>query len=87
LGVVSFFVEGLCFEPTNECGNNAPSFVALAYLPQQLLSNAELALLAISMMVINVLGKEAYITALGLHELCLIKNLIPSWASPVRKRV
>jgi hypothetical protein len=38
-------------------------------------------------MVINVLGKEAYIAALGLHRLCLVKNLTPLRASPVRKRV
>jgi hypothetical protein len=52
-----------------------------------LLSNTELALLAISTMVINVLGNEAYITASELHGLCLIKNLTPLWASPMRKRV
>jgi hypothetical protein len=32
-------------------------------------------------------GREAYISALGLHGLHLIKNLTPSQASPVRKRV
>jgi hypothetical protein len=32
-------------------------------------------------------GRKAYINASGLHELCLIKNLTPSRASPVRKRV
>jgi hypothetical protein len=47
----------------------------------------ELALLAISMMVINILGNEAYIIASGLHELYHIKNLMASWASHVRKRV
>jgi hypothetical protein len=36
---------------------------------------------------ISVLGKEAYITSLGLHVLHLIKNLTPSRASPIRKRV
>jgi hypothetical protein len=36
---------------------------------------------------IDVLGKEAYITASGLHGLRFIKSLTPSWASPVRKRV
>jgi hypothetical protein len=46
----------------------------------------ELALLAISMMVINVLGNEAYTIASGLHEACLIKNLMSSRAFPVRKR-
>jgi hypothetical protein len=61
--------------------------VALVYLAYQLLSNTGLALLAISMMVINVLGNEAYIIASGLHGLCLVKNLMPSWASPVGKRV
>jgi hypothetical protein len=39
------------------------------------------------MMVINILEKEDYITALGLHGLCLVKNIMPSWASPVRKSV
>jgi hypothetical protein len=51
------------------------------------LSNTKLALLAILMMVITFLGNEAYIIALGLHGLRLIKNLTPSRASPVRKRV
>jgi hypothetical protein len=51
------------------------------------LSNTELVLLAISTMVINVLGNEAYIIVLGLHEVCLIKNLTPSRSSLVRKRV
>jgi hypothetical protein len=32
-------------------------------------------------------GKEAYIIASGLHGLRLIKNLTPSRASPMRKRV
>jgi hypothetical protein len=50
------------------------------------MSNAKLALLAISMEVINILGKEAYIVASGLHGHCLIKNLTPSWAFLVRKR-
>jgi hypothetical protein len=44
-------IGGLCFEPTNEGCNNAPSFMALAYLAHQLLSNTELALLVISTMV------------------------------------
>jgi hypothetical protein len=48
--------------------------------------NTELALLAISIVVTNDLGKEAYISFSGLHGLCLIKNLMPSRASPVRKR-
>jgi hypothetical protein len=51
------------------------------------LSSTELALLAISVMTINVLGNNAYITASGLHGLRLVKNLTPSQASPVRKRV
>jgi hypothetical protein len=51
--VVCFFIRGHCFEPTNEGCNNAPSFVALASLAQQLLSNTELAVLAILMMVIT----------------------------------
>jgi hypothetical protein len=59
--------------------------MTLAYLAYQLLSNTELVLLAISTMVINVLGNEAYIIASGLHGLRLIKNLTPSWASPMRK--
>jgi hypothetical protein len=33
------------------------------------------------------LGNEAYIIASGLHGLYLIKNLTPSRASPMRKRV
>jgi hypothetical protein len=32
-------------------------------------------------------GKEVYITASGLHELHLVKNLMPSRAFPVRKSV
>jgi hypothetical protein len=32
-------------------------------------------------------GRKAYISASGLHGLHLTKNLTPSWASPVRKRV
>jgi hypothetical protein len=32
-------------------------------------------------------GNKAYIIALGLHGLRLVKNLMPSWTSPVRKRV
>jgi hypothetical protein len=55
--VASFFIGGLCFEPMNEGCNNVPSFVALAYQAYQLLSNTELVLLAISTMVINVLGE------------------------------
>jgi hypothetical protein len=51
------------------------------------LSNMELALLVISTMVINILGNEAYIIASTLRGLRLVKNLTPSWASPVRKRV
>jgi hypothetical protein len=47
----------------------------------------ELALLGISMVVTDDFGKEAYISALGLHGLRLIENLMPLWASPVRKRV
>jgi hypothetical protein len=86
-GVASFFIRDLCYEPTNECCNNAPWFVALAYLAYQLLPNIELALLAISMMVINILGNEAYTVALGLHGLLHIKNLTSSWASHLRKRV
>jgi hypothetical protein len=85
-GVDSFFIGGLYFEPMNKGCYNAPLFVALAYLAYQLLSNTELGLLVISMMVANVLGNEAYIIALGLHGLHLVKNLMPSWASPVRKK-
>jgi hypothetical protein len=47
----------------------------------------ELALLEISMMAINVLEIEDYIIALGLRGLHLVKNLMPSQSSPVRKRV
>jgi hypothetical protein len=47
----------------------------------------ELALLEISTMVVNVLGKEAYITIVGLRGLRLVKNLTPMRASLVRKRV
>jgi hypothetical protein len=61
--------------------------MALAYLVYQLLLNTELALLATSTMVINVLRNEAYIIASGLHGLHLVKNLMPSQASPVRKSV
>jgi hypothetical protein len=32
-------------------------------------------------------GREAYISASGLHGLRLIKNLMPLRASPVRKRI
>jgi hypothetical protein len=76
--VASFFIRGLSFEP---------SFVALAFLVYQLLSNTELVLLAISTMVIAFLWNEAYIITLGLHGLYVVKNLTPSLASPVRKRV
>jgi hypothetical protein len=31
-GVASFFIRGLGFYPMNKGRNNAPSFVALAYL-------------------------------------------------------
>jgi hypothetical protein len=48
---VSFFLGGLCFEPTNESCNNVPSFVTLAYQAYQLLSNIELMVIAILMMV------------------------------------
>jgi hypothetical protein len=85
--VASFFIGDLCFEPMNEGCNYAPSFMALAYLAYQLLSNTELALLAILIMVINVLTNEAYIIASGLQGLCLIKILMPSRASTMRKRV
>jgi hypothetical protein len=71
-GVASFFIRGLCFEPMNEGSHNALSFMALAYLAHQLLSNTELELLVI--------------IASGLHGLHLIKNLILSRASPMRKR-
>jgi hypothetical protein len=73
-----FFIGGLLFKTTSEGCNNAPSFVALSYIEYQLLSNTELALLAILMMVINVLGNEAYIIASGSYGLLLIKNLMPS---------
>jgi hypothetical protein len=86
-GVAYFFIGVLSFDLMNEGYNNAPLFVALAFLVYQLLSNTKLALLAILMMVITFLGNEAYIIALGLHGLCLVKNLTPSRASPVRKRV
>jgi hypothetical protein len=55
--VASFFIGGLYFEPMNEGCNNAHSFVTLAYLAYQLLSNTELALLAIWTIVINILGE------------------------------
>jgi hypothetical protein len=84
---VAFFIRGLCFEPKNEGCNNAPSFVALAFVAYQLLSNTELALLAISMMVITFLGNEAYFIASGVTWLRLVKNLTRSQPSPVRKRV
>jgi hypothetical protein len=77
-GIASFFIGGLLFKTTSEGCNNAPSFVALSYIEYQLLSNTELALLAILMMVINVLGNEAYIIASGSYGLLLIKNLMPS---------
>jgi hypothetical protein len=86
-GDAPFFIRGLCFEPMNEGCNNVPSFVDLAYLVYQLLSNTELALLMILTIVTNDLGNESYIIASGLHGLRLIKNLTPSWASPVRERV
>jgi hypothetical protein len=85
--VDSFFIGGLSFKPTNEGCNNAHSFVALAFLACHLLSNTELVLLAILMMMMTFLGNEAYIIASGLHGLYLIKNLTPSRASPMRKRV
>jgi hypothetical protein len=50
-------------------------------------SNTELVLLAILMIVVTFLGNETYIIASGLHVLRLVKNLMPSWASPMRKRV
>jgi hypothetical protein len=83
----SFFIRDLYFEPMNEGCNNALSFMALAFLAYQVLSNTELAMLAISTMVINFLGNEAYIIVSGLNGLRLIKNLMPSWTSPVRKRL
>jgi hypothetical protein len=70
-GIATFFIRGLCFEPTNKDCNNAPSFMALAYLAYQLLSNTELALLVISMMVINVLGEQSLYYCFGV-----------TWASP-----
>jgi choline-glycine betaine transporter len=51
------------------------------------LSNTWLALLVILIIVINVLGNKAYIIASRLHGLRLVKNLMPSWTFPVRKRV
>jgi hypothetical protein len=54
--IASFFIRDLCFEPMNEGCNNVLSFVALAFLAYQVLSNTELALLAISTMVINFFG-------------------------------
>jgi hypothetical protein len=86
-GVASFFIGCLCFEPTNKGCNNVPLFVALAYLVYQLLSNTELALLAILMMVINILENKAYFIASGLHGSRLVKNLTSSRASPVREIV
>jgi hypothetical protein len=76
-GVASFFLGGLCFEPRNEACNNAPSFVSLAYLAYQLLSNTELALLAISTMIINVLGSEAYIMLRSYMGSALLKTSCP----------
>jgi hypothetical protein len=75
-GVVSFFIGCLCFERTNEGCNNAHSFMALAYLAYQLLSNTELALLVISMMAVNVLGNKAYIIA-SRHGLRLVNTSRP----------
>jgi hypothetical protein len=64
-GVASFFVGGLYFfDPMSEGCNNALSFMALAFLVYQVSSNTELALLAISTIVITFLGNEAYIIAL-----------------------
>jgi hypothetical protein len=85
--VAIFFIRGLCFEPTSEGCNNAHLFVALAFLVYQVFSNTELVLLAILMIVVTLLGNETYIIASGLHGLRLVKNLMPSWASPMRKRV
>jgi hypothetical protein len=86
-GVATFFIGSLHFEQMNQGCNNALLFVALVYLAYLLLSTTELALLAISMMAINVLENEAYIIASRLHGLRLIKTPMPLRASPVRKRV
>jgi hypothetical protein len=59
----------------NEGCNSAPSFVALAYLAYQLLSNTELVLLAILIIVIDVLRNKTYFIASWLCEVRLIKNL------------
>jgi hypothetical protein len=32
-------------------------------------------------------GEQSFYCCFGVHRLCLIKNLTPFWASPVRKRV
>jgi hypothetical protein len=93
-GVASFFIGGLYFEPTNEGCNNAPLFMALTYLAYQLLSNTWVPPLFRASNASNFdddnqcfWGNKAYIIVLGLHGFCLIKNLTPSWATPVRKRV
>jgi hypothetical protein len=56
--IASFFIGDFYFKTMNKCYNNTHSFMALTYLTYQFLSNTELALLAILMMVINIFFKK-----------------------------
>jgi hypothetical protein len=63
--VPSFFIRGLSFEPMSEGCGNAPLIMALAYLAEQLLSNAELAVIAISMAAIHFFGERSLCYCFG----------------------
>jgi hypothetical protein len=66
--VVFFSSKVVLFEPTSEGCDNAPSVMALAYRAYQLLLNAELALLAISMVVIDVFGEGSLYYCFGVTK-------------------
>jgi hypothetical protein len=86
-GVASFFIAGLCFEPTTEGCDNALLVVGFGLL----------GIIAFVEYGDSIIGNfdygcwyfrdGAYIAASGLHRLYLIKNLMPLQASLVRKRV
>jgi hypothetical protein len=77
-GVPSFFIGGLSFEPMSEGCGNAPLIMALAYLAEQLLSNAELAVIAILTVAIRFFwGRKLMLLLRGYMGPALLKTSHP----------
>jgi hypothetical protein len=81
-----FFIIGLLDEPMNEGCDSAPLFMALMFCVKPLLNFQPTSLDVSTLFDMNFLGNEALLM-LRVHKLCLIKNLTPLQASPMRKRV